>query len=111
MSTVPFPSLHNQDFFPFRLVFSSAHRYTPFEPSERYVAFFPVESNVVAITIFIIIIHDLIVPNSDEKYYAVGVVSCDSQKKKVNCYRRLVSAIKLFTMDLTFSSRSLETVR
>ena len=54
---------------------------------------------------FIIIIHDLNMPNSDFKYYAVGVVWCHAMpRKNINCCRGLVAVIKLFTMDLTLSS-------
>src|SRR5258705_6059198 len=54
------------------------------EPSEHVVGFSSVELVVAAVSChhtFIIIIHDLIMPNSDFKYYAVGVVPCNSQKK------------------------------
>ncbi len=76
------------------------------EPSEHVVGFSSVERVVAAVSChhtFIIIIHDLIMPNSDFKYYAVGVVPCKSQKKNNICYKQLLAVIKLFTMDLSFS--------
>src|SRR5258705_5682994 len=68
------------------------------EPSEHVVGFSSMERVVAAVSChhtFIIIIHDLIMPNSDFKYYAVGVVPCNSQKKQhllqtISCGHKIV---------------------
>src|SRR5258705_1215120 len=61
------------------------------------MAFSSVECNVVAASTstFIIIIHDLIMPNSDFKFYTVGVVPCNAQKKyqlllTISCGHKIV---------------------
>src|SRR5258705_4620781 len=67
-------------------------------PPSGWWAFFSME-RVVAVVCrhytFIIIIHDLIMPNSDLKYYAVGVVPCNSHKKyqllqTISCDHKIV---------------------
>src|SRR5258705_10853375 len=68
------------------------------EPSEHVVGFSSVERVVAAVSChhtFIIIIYDLIMPNSDFKYYAVGVVPCNGQKKhqllqRISCGHKIV---------------------
>ena len=62
------------------------------------MAFSSVEHDVVAGRYrytLIMIIHDLIMPNSDVIYYAVGVVQCTAQKKyqllqMISCGHKIV---------------------